>query len=146
MYRALPKDLRVLIADTAAAKTSIDPLLPEKRVSSFAAVPIRNDDVLLAVKARPTERRLKYSEILCLTAILFNAAVQAALVFTMNNPLDKIIIIGARDCGVTAAFSLRDLVYTGQITLIRAEAELPYERPPFSKKLEFDKCIIADQR
>ena len=53
----------------------------------------------------------------------------------MNNPLDKIIIIGARDCGVTAAFSLRDLVYTGQITLIRAEAELPYERPPFSKNL-----------
>ena len=59
MYRALPKDLRVLIADTAAAKTSIDPLLPEKRVSSFAAVPFRKVDVLLAVKARPAERRFE---------------------------------------------------------------------------------------
>lgn len=49
--------------------------------------------------------------------------------------MNKIIIIGAGECGVTAAFSLRDLGYTGQITLISAEAELPYERPPLSKNL-----------
>ena len=48
---------------------------------------------------------------------------------------DGIIIVGAGECGVNAAFSLRKLGYGGQITLIGDEPHLPYERPPLSKSL-----------
>jgi 3-phenylpropionate/trans-cinnamate dioxygenase ferredoxin reductase subunit len=45
-----------------------------------------------------------------------------------------IVIIGAGECGVRAAFALRELAYDGDVILIGAEAALPYERPPLSKK------------
>ena len=44
-----------------------------------------------------------------------------------------IVIIGAGECGVRAAFTLRDEGFEGSISLIGAEATLPYERPPLSK-------------
>ncbi|MEZ5931004.1 MAG: FAD-dependent oxidoreductase [Alphaproteobacteria bacterium] len=44
-----------------------------------------------------------------------------------------IVIIGAGECGVRAAFTLRDKGFSQSITLIGAEAALPYERPPLSK-------------
>ncbi|KMK69008.1 NAD(P)/FAD-dependent oxidoreductase [Puniceibacterium sp. IMCC21224] len=45
------------------------------------------------------------------------------------------VIIGAGECGVRAAFTLRELGYDGSVTLIGAEQALPYERPPLSKDL-----------
>jgi 3-phenylpropionate/trans-cinnamate dioxygenase ferredoxin reductase subunit len=44
-----------------------------------------------------------------------------------------IIIIGAGECGVRAAFALRELGYKNTVTLIGGEESLPYERPPLSK-------------
>ncbi len=43
------------------------------------------------------------------------------------------VIIGAGECGVRAAFALRENGHEGSITLIGAEKHLPYERPPLSK-------------
>ena len=44
-----------------------------------------------------------------------------------------IVIIGAGECGVRAAFTLREAGYKGEVTLIGEETHLPYERPPLSK-------------
>lgn len=43
------------------------------------------------------------------------------------------VIIGAGECGTRAAFALREMGYDGTVTLVGAEAHLPYERPPLSK-------------
>lgn len=43
------------------------------------------------------------------------------------------VIIGAGECGTRAAFALREAGYDGTVTLVGAEAHLPYERPPLSK-------------
>jgi 3-phenylpropionate/trans-cinnamate dioxygenase ferredoxin reductase subunit len=45
----------------------------------------------------------------------------------------RVVIIGAGECGVRAAFSLRERGFEGQVTLFGAETSLPYERPPLSK-------------
>lgn len=50
--------------------------------------------------------------------------------------MSGIVIIGAGECGVRAAFALREQGYSGEATLIGAEATLPYERPPLSKSGE----------
>lgn len=47
-----------------------------------------------------------------------------------------IVIVGAGECGVRAAFALRELGYQGALTLIGDEKALPYERPPLSKKMQ----------
>ncbi len=47
--------------------------------------------------------------------------------------MGPIVIVGAGECGARAAFALREMGYTGKITLIGAEPHLPYERPPLSK-------------
>ncbi|PIB25580.1 hypothetical protein BFP76_00090 [Amylibacter kogurei] len=44
-----------------------------------------------------------------------------------------VVIIGAGECGVRIAFSLRERGYDGEITLLTDEPNLPYERPPLSK-------------
>ena len=44
-----------------------------------------------------------------------------------------IVIVGAGECGVRAAFALRERGYEGAVTLISDEIHLPYERPPLSK-------------
>lgn len=44
------------------------------------------------------------------------------------------VIVGAGECGARAGFALREEGYAGPITLIGAEAHLPYERPPLSKE------------
>lgn len=49
--------------------------------------------------------------------------------------MDGIVIIGAGECGTRAAFSLREVGYSGSITLVGAEPYLPYERPPLSKPM-----------
>lgn len=44
------------------------------------------------------------------------------------------VIIGAGECGVRAAFALRENGYEGPVILIGTEKHLPYERPPLSKE------------
>ena len=46
-----------------------------------------------------------------------------------------VVIVGASLAGTRAAEGLRALGHTSRITLIGAEAELPYDRPPLSKDL-----------
>ena len=48
------------------------------------------------------------------------------------NP-QRIVIIGAALAGATAAVTLRDKGFDGEIQLIGAERQLPYNRPPLSK-------------
>jgi NADPH-dependent 2,4-dienoyl-CoA reductase/sulfur reductase-like enzyme len=49
----------------------------------------------------------------------------------MSRP--RIVIVGASLAGATAAATLRDDGFDGEIRLIDAEAQLPYNRPPLSK-------------
>lgn len=48
----------------------------------------------------------------------------------------SIVIVGAGECGVRAAFALRAAGFDGEVTLIGSEPELPYERPPLSKSTD----------
>src|SRR5213593_762943 len=45
----------------------------------------------------------------------------------------RIVIVGASLAGATAAATLRDEGFDGDVRLIGAEAQLPYNRPPLSK-------------
>jgi 3-phenylpropionate/trans-cinnamate dioxygenase ferredoxin reductase subunit len=45
----------------------------------------------------------------------------------------RIVIVGASLAGATAAATLREEGFDGEIRLIGAEPELPYNRPPLSK-------------
>jgi NADPH-dependent 2,4-dienoyl-CoA reductase/sulfur reductase-like enzyme len=45
----------------------------------------------------------------------------------------RIVIIGGSLAGGSAAITLRDHGYQGELTLIGEESQLPYERPPLSK-------------
>lgn len=47
--------------------------------------------------------------------------------------MERIVIVGAGQGGLQAAISLRQEGFSGAITLIGAEAGLPYQRPPLSK-------------
>jgi 3-phenylpropionate/trans-cinnamate dioxygenase ferredoxin reductase subunit len=47
--------------------------------------------------------------------------------------LQNVVIVGAGHAGVQAAASLREEGFDGRITLLSAEPELPYQRPPLSK-------------
>lgn len=47
--------------------------------------------------------------------------------------MTSIVIVGASLAGARAAETLRDKGFDGSITLVGAETELPYERPPLSK-------------
>lgn len=56
------------------------------------------------------------------------------------------VIIGAGECGVRAAFALREAGYEGDVTLIGNERHLPYERPPLSKHFPVEpKPIVAEE-
>ncbi|WP_433374842.1 NAD(P)/FAD-dependent oxidoreductase [Streptosporangium sp. CA-115845] len=60
------------------------------------------------------------------------------------------VIVGAGLAGAKAAESLREEGFSGRITLIGAETELPYERPPLSKgyllgKEEKAKVYVHDE-
>jgi 3-phenylpropionate/trans-cinnamate dioxygenase ferredoxin reductase subunit len=47
---------------------------------------------------------------------------------------ETFVIVGAGAAGVTAAFTLRDAGFEGELVLLGDEDELPYERPPLSKE------------
>ncbi len=49
--------------------------------------------------------------------------------------LDHIVVIGASLAGLRACETLRQEGFDGEITLVGAEREIPYDRPPLSKKL-----------
>lgn len=51
-----------------------------------------------------------------------------------GDTLAGMVIVGAGECGIRAASSLRERGYEGPVTLIGAEVHLPYERPPLSKE------------
>lgn len=60
---------------------------------------------------------------------------------------DPVVIVGASLAGATAAATLRDEGFDGRIVLVGAEQELPYERPPLSKKYlrgeqPFEKSLV----
>lgn len=65
----------------------------------------------------------------------------------MSTPAGTVVIIGASLAGATAAFTLRERGFTGQIVLVGAESELPYERPALSKRylageVPLDKLLV----
>ncbi|MFM8311111.1 MAG: NAD(P)/FAD-dependent oxidoreductase [Ilumatobacteraceae bacterium] len=51
----------------------------------------------------------------------------------MTHPLDHVVVVGASLAGLRACESLRHEGFGGRITLVGAEAEVPYDRPPLSK-------------
>lgn len=56
-----------------------------------------------------------------------------------------IVIVGAGECGVRAAFALREAGYDKAITLVGEEPHLPYERPPLSKNHPVGAKFIAGE-
>ena len=57
------------------------------------------------------------------------------------------VIVGGSLAGATAAVTLREEGADGSVTLIGAEHESPYERPPLSKaylrgEVPFDKSLV----
>lgn len=48
-------------------------------------------------------------------------------------PPDRIVVVGASLAGLNAVETLREQGFEGTITLIGAERQLPYDRPPLSK-------------
>ncbi|WP_295805788.1 FAD-dependent oxidoreductase [uncultured Nitratireductor sp.] len=59
--------------------------------------------------------------------------------------MNGMVIIGAGECGVRAAFTLREAGYQGAVTLIGEEPHLPYERPPLSKNTASAPKPIAEE-
>mgnify|MGYP000253431599 CR=1 FL=1 len=62
----------------------------------------------------------------------------------------SVAIAGASLAGASAALALRDEGFAGRIVLVGAETELPYERPPLSKKYlsgeqAFDKALVRPE-
>ena len=62
---------------------------------------------------------------------------------------EHIVIIGGGLGGAKGAEALRAAGYTGELTLVGAENQLPYERPPLSKGYlqggSFDDAVVHDQ-
>ncbi len=55
--------------------------------------------------------------------------------------MDHVVVVGASLAGLRTCEGLRQEGFTGRITLLGAEPEVPYDRPPLSKKMltgEFD--------
>jgi 3-phenylpropionate/trans-cinnamate dioxygenase ferredoxin reductase subunit len=60
---------------------------------------------------------------------------------------ETVVIVGGGLAGAKTAQALREQGYAGSVTLVGAEEELPYERPPLSKgylmgKDEFEKAVV----
>ena len=59
--------------------------------------------------------------------------------------MERVVIIGAGECGVRAAFSLREQGFAGSVTLLGDEDALPYERPPLSKNTDGEQKPIRSE-
>jgi 3-phenylpropionate/trans-cinnamate dioxygenase ferredoxin reductase subunit len=53
-------------------------------------------------------------------------------------PAERILVLGAGQAGFQLAASLREGGFAGEVTLVGAEAGLPYNRPPLSKSFLLD--------
>jgi 3-phenylpropionate/trans-cinnamate dioxygenase ferredoxin reductase component len=65
----------------------------------------------------------------------------------MDDRNGGVVIVGGGLAGAKAAEALRAAGYSGDVTLLAAERELPYERPPLSKgyllrRSEFDDAVV----
>ena len=49
-----------------------------------------------------------------------------------------VVIVGAGVAGVSVATALRKDGYTGPVVLVSEEGQMPYDRPPLSKKFLLD--------
>lgn len=49
--------------------------------------------------------------------------------------LERVVVVGSSLAGLRAAETLRQVGWSGALTLVSDEAEMPYDRPPLSKKL-----------
>jgi NADPH-dependent 2,4-dienoyl-CoA reductase/sulfur reductase-like enzyme len=68
----------------------------------------------------------------------YGAGVTAAAVVPERAPdpverIDRVVVVGASLAGLRAAEELRRLGFAGPLTVLGAEAHLPYDRPPLSK-------------
>lgn len=64
-------------------------------------------------------------------------------------PLNNIVVVGASLAGLRAVETLRSAGFDGRLTLVGAEAHLPYDRPPLSKEVlrgEWEPARIALRR
>ena len=52
-----------------------------------------------------------------------------------NRELKQVVVVGAGVAGMQAAETLRQDGYDGALTIVGAERQAPYHRPPLSKKL-----------
>lgn len=53
----------------------------------------------------------------------------------MPKRVERIVVVGAGDCGTRAALAIREKDFAGSVTLVGDEPGDPYERPPLSKAL-----------
>ena len=56
--------------------------------------------------------------------------------------LRRIVVLGAGLAGATAAATLRDRGFNGDLTLVGEEPRPPYERPPLSKAFLRGECRV----
>ena len=49
--------------------------------------------------------------------------------------MEHVVVVGASLAGLRACETLRSSGFSGTVSLIGAEAHMPYDRPPLSKKL-----------
>ncbi|BBE74869.1 NAD(P)/FAD-dependent oxidoreductase [Oharaeibacter diazotrophicus] len=64
--------------------------------------------------------------------------------------MEHVVVVGAGQAGAALVAKLRDLGYTGRITLIGDEASAPYQRPPLSKayllgKLDRERLLLRPE-
>jgi NADPH-dependent 2,4-dienoyl-CoA reductase/sulfur reductase-like enzyme len=62
----------------------------------------------------------------------------------MADHSSEYLIVGAGLAGTSAALGIRECDTKSTITIIGAEAQIPYDRPPLSKKLWFGKKEVKD--
>src|SRR5258708_10463998 len=56
----------------------------------------------------------------------------------------RIVIVGAALAGLRAAEALREEGFTGELTMVGEERELPYDRPPLSKQVLLGRVRAKD--
>lgn len=61
----------------------------------------------------------------------------------MSQAFASVLIIGGGLAGIESALSLRRLGWRGAVTIVNAEIELPYDRPPLSKGVLLGKTDVA---